>query len=269
MSSRYRHQQTDHSSSRVKQKENLASFIVPIAVILTMAGIFYLIFFSSLFKIINIEVLGNKYVDASIIQNTITQQQNSVRFWILPQSNILAFDELKATSNLIHPRIEQIEIEKSLPNTLRIVVAEKIGTAKYSWQGRWYEIDDSCVVIGEVGGPDTDSLIVSDSGRVAAPGLGSSVCEIESLIFVKSIDANIPQGFDIEIMRYDFGTINNYAIDAYTSDGWYLKFSTELSIQEQVDKLRLFMLAKSSDAKWKNELTYIDLRFGDSRVYYR
>lgn len=270
MSSRYRHQSPDNASVARNSKEQLVSFGAPIMAVAIIGLTFYVIFYSSLFEISNIEVYGNTYVDAGLIEAGINKQKEEVRFWILPQHNILAFDEVSAKHQLAHPRINELTINRSLPNTLRISLIEKNSVAEWEWQGRWFEIDDQCIIIGEVGGPTADGLRLRNSKSIDMPSLGTVVCDGDTLNFVKTIDANIPQGHGLEIESFDMANASEYFIDAKTNEGWVVRVGTQTTVAEQMQKLDMFLVSKeNNDSDWRKQLTYIDLRFGNSRIYYR
>lgn len=270
MSSRYRHQSPDNASVARNGKEQLASFGAPIMAVVIISTSFYAVLYSSLFEINNIDVEGNTYVDAGLIEAGINKQKEEVRFWVLPQSNILAFDEVAAKAKLAHPRIDDLTIKRRLPNTLVVSLTEKNGVAEWEWQGRWFELDDQCIVIGEVGGPSSNGLALRNSKSIDMPSLGTNVCDTSILDLVKTIDANIPQGYGFGIESYDLANSAEYFIDAKTNEGWYARVSTQITIAEQMDKLNAFLISKGiENSDWRKQLTYIDLRFGNSRIYYR
>lgn len=270
MSNRYRHQTRDIADVKRGGREQIASFGAPILAVVIIGSVFYTILYSSLFEINQVEVEGNTYVDAQLIEAGINAQKSELRFWILPQSNILAFDEVAAINKLSHPRIADITIKRKLPHTLVVSINEKAGVAEWEWQGRWFELDDECTIIGEVGGPTTGGLSLRNTQMIDIPVLGTKVCDQNTLELVKTIDANIPQGFNFEIRYYDIANLDEYYIDAETNEKWYMRLSTQLTIAEQMDKLNTFLVSKGmSSIDWSNDLTYIDLRYGNSRIYYR
>lgn len=261
------HQYSPESKNRDNQPK---AFFLPILTIGLIALFSYAIFWSNLFMIKNVEFTGNVLIDANLMRSQIDEQTQLNRFWFLSQKNILAFDEKLAISNLQQPRIASIKIKKKLPHTLHVDIVEKSATAIWNVQNNWYEIDNAGQIIGQIGGPETGSLVLFNSNSFGQVIDGSVVTNKDAIESVKTIDANLLRTIDLDVIKYDVGDYNNYTIIAKTKSGIDVKFNTQLSIVNQIKKLNEFLIQKSAaDESWKNGLSYIDLRFGNSRVYYK
>lgn len=249
---------------------NTRNWLAPLLTIGLIISSLYFLFASQFFTIENIVVESNNFVKSDLIKEKVEQRFDNKRFWFLSESNILAFNEAEAIKSISHPRISEVTIKKTLPDKLVVNISEKESTAIWQHQGRWFEIDADGIVISEIGGPDGNSIVLVDTNRVDPTPPGTKVIEPAAIEFAKTVTANIPRGLGFDLTQFDVANWSNYSVTVSTNESWDLRFSTELNISDQISKLRTFVIQKNqTDENWRNNLSYIDLRFGSSRIYYR
>ena len=243
--------------------------LMAIGIFILLICLFWLTFFSSIFKIKKIEINGLIRIAPTEIESSIWQQAKTRRYLIFPQNNLLAFSKKNIRNSLNDQyTFTEIIIKKHLPNTLILDIQEKSYAYIFCEAEKYYYADFDGHIINEI-----NPLEIK----------GKKYPLIENNGFGKIIDnkTNIDTGqlnFILDIFSDLKDNSYNLAIEKFIIDkelntvkiklinGPKIYFNTEEGITKQINKLLVI-----KEEKLKNDFDskeYIDLRYGD-RVYYR
>lgn len=237
-----------------------------------LAVVFIILILLSLpiFRVKNVLFEGNKYISDKTLERLtwqIIEQQKNI-FWFKQNIFLINTDELAQALN--HPRLASVQVTKEMPNSLKISVEEKNLFANYSHLGKWYEVDNEGIAIGERATPAADSIKIINSSRALPVRIGDELVSKEVLVYVQEFNDNISGINDVQVEVYDISSGSPYELLAQTKAGVVLKFGLQLSVDEQLAKLDKFAREqRATQPDWASALQYIDLRFSNSRIYYQ
>jgi len=136
----------------IKRDELSARLKVSCLVFLVLLiGLIYLMFFSSVFDIKTIQIIGLSRVSTTDVEKAAWGQSDQNRYWLLRQNNLLVFDKNNLSQTLINTyHFKEIKITKSLFHTLKINLVER--EYGYIWQenDKYYYIDKAGYLINEL-----------------------------------------------------------------------------------------------------------------------
>ena len=141
-------------------------------------------------------------------------------------------------------------------------------------RGYQYDLDLEGRIIGE-NGPVTDtqndnSIKITNSASIQETRVGDRVISNHVLETIRSIYTKLPSQLGITFQLFDINEIEQGKIAVRTNKGWTIYFSTVADTVSELNKLTAFMLEKDrTDPRWRDNLNYIDLRFGNTRIYYK
>lgn len=229
-----------------------------ILIVVVLIFLIYGLFFSSFFKIKNVDVKGANLVDGEKVKKV-------VMFALNEQSNIFLYDSnnIAEKINQNFPLISEVQIQKGIPDTIRILLIERkpvivwqAGTSKYLVDKDGYaylEADannskDLATLI------DSQNLPIKLSDKIASRNFIEFTLEIIEKFRPRS-------NLTIKEIRINDTTFDLYVV---TEDGFAVIFDTTRSAETQLDDLRRVMVHLNG-AKPKE---YIDLRI-EGWAYYK
>ncbi|MFA5954508.1 MAG: FtsQ-type POTRA domain-containing protein [Patescibacteria group bacterium] len=241
-----------------------------IVVFIIIAGIVYLLFGTRFFYINKINVQGTRYLEKQQIVDKVNALLQHRRWFIIPESNIFFTPVAQIQSDLTDIRLERISVTRSFPSTLNIQITEKQASAFWSSGNRWYELDKNGFIMSEVVKPSDNSVKITFANSLEPAEIGKQVIDPKLLEEALAIKANLP---DLPVTALDVFVIdpaNPYTISFRNKQGALIYFTTELSLQTQLQKLTIFNNDKNrTEAGWQDKIHYIDLRYGTTKVYYQ
>ena len=228
----------------------------------------WVLFYSPLFTINNIEINNGEGIDPAEIRRVAENQINSGLIIILPQKNLLLFDSKKLIESLEKKfSFDSISITRRLPHTLAIDYQGK----KYAfvWQegDSYYYADTQGNIITEANvlevGQKEYPLLENDSAnRISDRRITVNASYLD---FALRLYPLLKAQSDLDISRIVIDDeINTVKLKLMSGPEVY--FNTTGDAEKQVNK---FIIVKNEKLKTDfAKKTYIDVRFGDS-VYYR
>lgn len=233
----------------------------------------YILFWSPLFSIRDVQVRGNHAIPTEQITAAVETAKLEHRWFFIPQRTILAFEEKTLLKNVSDPRLESLLVARQPLGTLVVTVQEKPIAALWVSQQRLFQLDATGDIIAEISSVDPSAVggvRIENSADPALPSVGNNVLKSSTLSRIIDIQRFFPAALGFTIQKFDIAKLAEGDLMATTSRGWVIHFSNFNDIEEQVGKLESFVVQKqSSNKNWDAKLSYIDLRFGGSRVYYR
>ena len=231
-------------------------------------GIIYSLFFSGYFSISNISVEGENEELKEITFNSFKNRSEKKLLGVIPRTTIISsFGSLKEETLKNYPKIKNLFISSDLPDSMSI----KIETRSY--EGVWCSsgIRNSCFFYGSDGvifenAPNSTRgflLRFVKDRRSQGAKLGDKVLSEEDIAQIDLLYKALTSGIErpIHISVYD-----SVEIRAKFIEGWEAYFSRNKPIAESVENVASILEERVKNRR--NELEYIDARFGN-RLFYR
>lgn len=247
--------------------------------IITIFGWIYALFFSPLFVIENIFINDLKKINKTDILALVKEEMSQSQLGIFTKQNIFIFD-IRGFSKKFQKKyfVENLEINKNYPNTLKIKIVEKQPAvlALNNWQDFFTDKDGHIIEIQNhaelASSTDFKNHLSLHELRTLPIVFAASdkTLNIKDAIMPKQTFRDLifiqdeilkKNSLDIDYIAYDPGEILKIVIK--TQNGFEIYFDLE-NISKQMEKLNAFLLSKTFQEKGKPQ--YIDLRFGD-RIY--
>lgn len=232
---------------RIKRKKSILRnrFFWFVILFFVAAGIIsYFLFFSGIFQIKTITIIGEEKVSKEDIK------------LFIPSQNIffLNIQAIRAKIFNNFSQIAELEINRSLPDTLNVVVRERIGVAIWCNDMDCFVIDRKGIAF-ERALPELNLIKIFGDSKLLNEAMIPPILKIKA----KSEEA---LGIDLP----EATIISEERVDIKTSENWQIYFNLKGDLDWQMSELNL-VLEKQIPQDKRKLLEYIDLRF--SRVYYK
>ncbi len=260
--------------------------IVNLILLLGILGCFYFFIFSPFYDISEIIVSGNKIASTEDILEVATNYLAQNRAVILKNRNIFLLNEKQLTQKINELiLLDNLEINKRLPNTIRLTLTEKDAAVKWLTNNESYLIDSNGQIIKKyykIVTPDIfslstdpdrqippldDDILVSMLNLANQPvNLGDKVLNPQNMTFIKDLLNNMAvNGYKINKIEVP----NNFPqyLSLNINEGWLIHFSLNDTLAAQLARLNL-LIDKKINKSNLIRLEYIDLRLGES-IYYK
>lgn len=240
-----------------------------IILFLSVIGLGWLVFFSSIFKIKNIKISGLEMASALEIENLAWAQTTDRKFFIGQRSNLFLFSESDFMNALKQKYyFESVQLDKRLPSAIVINIKEKIPKAVWSEDGKAYYMDEQGMIISEIQAVPAGSnayLTVENRGGAKIAGRQADM-DKEKLDFIIKADEELKNkkflfAPDRFIIDQDVNTVKIVLVNAPM-----VFLNTKAQAADQINKL--IVLYKDELKSEFAKKSYIDLRYGDM-IYYR
>ncbi len=232
-----------------KVKRTFPKFLIAIFIILLIAGaLIYSLFYSSFFQIKNITITGTTLDD---FDQTGLKGQNIL---------FINISEIKSKILASHPEVNQVQIVRGLPDTLKIVI--KSNQALLIWQtnNQQYLINQKGVAFSELQG-QTDLPLVQDNKNLNIQ-LGQQVVTANFIEFIHELSNKFSDALGFKIVYFEINeTI--FQVEAMADQGWLVKFDSTRSVDDQLDALKKVLAEHKADIH-----EYADVRV-EGKVFYK
>ncbi len=247
-----------------KKKPLLESTLISVFFCAFIVLAFFYIFFVhySKFQLKEVVVSNEKYVTADALTD-FTAREVKNKIFLFENKSMFLVNEKKLNQEILSriPVIKSTEIKKKFPNILEINIEERNPFSIWCNEKNKNE----CYHIDKEGVAFQKATYVKDSFFIAVKkiddfSLGSKVFSQEEVKYFLEIKENIKR---INLTPYYFYVHSSQRLDLKLQEGWSIRFSfTDISYQLN----RLLIIIDQISKEQKDNLSYIDLRFGD-RVY--
>jgi len=261
--SKYRHKKSYRTLKKKHPLRFLKSkiFWILFLILIILGSLIYIFIFSELFKIKNVEISGNEKCPYAEISKIVSSNLGSIFLYKSEEVN----KELKEK----YPEINQVKIERKLPDSLIVKIKEREPVAficKPSLRseikifGEKSEID--CFYIDKEGivfeektenSLNLPVIIFNSSGFSFV--LGREIIDQDYLKKILEINSNLK---NLAISK--FYPVSKNKIKVQTKENWVAYFDPEEDVDWQVEKLNI-LLKEKFPLKERGNLEYIDLRF--------
>lgn len=217
-------------------------------IVILFLGLVYLFFFSPLFQIKNIEIVGSP-------SDEVRQKLDALK-----GTNIFSFHSKKLEQEIIakNQNYLAVKVYRGLPDTVRVKFQDREARIIWQTQGQRYLVDKDAILFQKTEGI-SDFPIVIDARNLDVE-IPSQIATANFVDFVKSAAAEINQS-NIVIQEFQINE-TTFQLEAVT-EGFKIIFNTLRPLSEQIDAFRT-VYEKSQDQIKE----YIDLRI-EGWVYYK
>jgi len=261
--------------------------IINIILLIGIIASLYFFIFSSFYDITNVEIKGNEVISSEDLFQIIETYLATNKFVIFKNRNIFLLNKKKLIRNIENEVIlEDITIEKILPNTLRIRIKEKLTALKWLNNNQEYLVDIYGQVIrrlykyktpvifqlnnkNEVQASDnnpTEYLSIIDQSNQNI-NLGDQVLTQEDIQFIQQLGQKVGDYSYLQPKNYLVPQIFPESLILELEGGGMIHFNLADSLESQL--LRLDLLIKEKISKDKLYLIeYIKLNLGE-KVFFK
>ncbi|XOB42301.1 MAG: cell division protein FtsQ/DivIB [Candidatus Nealsonbacteria bacterium] len=229
--------------------------------------VIYVLIFSQYFQIENITISGNEKTSKQSILEIIENRIKKSVLFIPTKSIFLAnITEIKKQALNTFPQILELEINKSFPKSLNIVVIERFGMAVFCQDIQKDEqLTEKCFLLDQKGIVFEPALNNAEFLRIKKPNLKTELKlgerGLEEDLFSKILKTfSVLQSLEIQTER--FLIVSDERINILTSQNWEIYFNPQKDLNWQLTKLEA-LLKEHIPLENRSELDYVELRFGD------
>lgn len=218
--------------------------------------IVYILFFSPLFKIRSLEVLGNREVGIGEIESKFNY------------SNLFLATESKIRNNLIKeiPKIKDLEISKNfIKRKVKLSIIERKEIGIVCKEEECFYIDNQGIIFEQA--PQTSGslvLLIKDYSQ-RAYYFGKKIFEENVINSILEIRESLDLEIDLRVLDFSILSFPIKDLKAMTNENWYIIFDLERNIKSQILALKVVLEEKIQE---RENLEYIDLRI-ENRIYYK
>lgn len=240
-----------YSAPKDQIKKPVPRFIKYLILILAiLAGLVYLLFFSSIFTVKNIVTEGSPN-DETL---TYLQQFKGKNIFMIQAKEIAYVVKEKNT------QFKTVDVTLGVPSTLRVIFAERIPVAVWQTNGKSYLLDENAIAFKQTDMLSKDLITVMDSKNIEViPPV--QIASSNFINFIKDVNSKIGQ-LDMKIVKFEIGE-TTFQVDAITDKNIKIIFDTTRSVSDQMDAAQKAYKEKKDEIK-----QYMDVRV-EGKVYYQ
>ncbi len=286
----YRVERQTRYKNPLKIKKGLFKFklfrIINLLLIAGILGCLYFFIFSNFYNINNVEVTGNEIISTEDVLDITNNYLAKNKLLLLKNKNIFLFNKSDLASDINEVVIlDNMVIEKILPNTIRINIQEKAVAFKWLTNQQTYLVDQQGIVIKryyklvtpkifqltqiepENDNKQNDNLLIIKNLANQDINLGDKIINAQDINFIFNLLKKLEKN-DYFVIK-ELSVPNNFPgyITITTLNDWQIHFNLADSADSQINRLNVLIRDKIKKENL-SALNYIDLRLGES-IYYK
>jgi cell division septal protein FtsQ len=260
MISRYR------KAHRIKRKKSILKsrfFWLTFLILIIFGAVFYLLIFSPFFQVKKIVISGEERISDGEIR-ILAERKLEKKVLFFPTKSIFLIN-LKNIKNEIlqgFPQIADIKINRDFPDTLSVIVVERLEVANFCQNDTCFLLDKEGVIFEE-SEPKAELIKIIDGQKEKMPKLGKQIIERDYLEKILKIKKYLFE--ELKLGTKEF-LVFNQRLNVKTDEDWEIYFDPGGDLNWQLTKLNLVLKEKIPSEKRK-DLEYIELRFGDLAAF--
>lgn len=243
-------------------------------ILLAFIGVItYSLFFSQFLAVTQVNINDTQKLSVSDVRETVESQISGKWLNFIPKNNILLISKNTVKRGILekYKYAESVEIKKSFPHGVDIVIRERRFSLVFCSNGECYVVDDKGVIFikadfekNELGENDLP-IIYDDSNKSIEIEQGFAPGYINYLLKIREKLKN-DLGVDLE---RDFHTpqIASGDIRIKTTEGWLIYMDKNIPADKEANALKIVLENKIYQNK-RSDLEYVDLRT-ENKVYYK
>jgi hypothetical protein len=245
-----------YSRTEVNKEPRFKGYLAIFLIVSLLSLLVYVLFFSNLFAVKNVEVLG--YQNPDKIKEAVMSQAGGG--WL--SNNIILFNKSELRETLAgDPLLSDIYIRKILPNKIVVEITESKPSLIWTTKGESFLIDERGAVLGKATSEklpqvfDSADILVKRGDKVASPTFIKFISEVWSG-FEPATGTKISK-----ILLFDLIT----DVHVLSASGWTVYLDASKDPKAQLDNLTKVLTEAKKSVK---TLEYIDLRL-DTKAFYK
>ena len=265
-----------HRQKRLKRHRRTRRGLLFFILIIVLAILFLYLIRLPAAKIEKIEIAGLKTLDKIALESFTRARLNGSYAMLIPRSSIIfaKTNSLEKELSAEFPQIETVTVEKKFPKGLRISVQERnfFGIFCPTSNNSEPELLPKCAFIDAQGHAyeeaprSSGSLLVKIYKDVSEIQLGAVVLDASLMREMQFLKDELKKKNGLEIVSYHFFSRVPREIRVETANGFKLWFDRTKNLSESFKVLKTVLEQEIKDRR--QELSYIDLRFGN-KVFYK
>lgn len=254
--------------------------------LITAVGIFYLVVFSPIFQIKEVEIGGNQKLAAKDLKDAINGQiERKITFFTSKSIFLINGADIKEIFFKKFPQIEELNLKRKLPDILfleikekqpfglwcRDYLLEKENTENSDQNQQSPQVLEKCFyfdksgVIFENAAVDINPIMkIKKSGDSGNFELGQKVIDENTLKSIAGIYKKLKEDLNIGIK--EFIIASDKKLTSKTFENWEIYFDLSGNIDFQITKLGALLKEKVLSGK-RGNFEYVDLMF--DKIYYK
>ncbi len=227
----------------------------------------YLLVFSSFFQIEEITITGNEKISKENLLNLIENKvQKTIMFFSTKSIFLANINEIQKTALNTFPQMLELEINKSFPKNLNVIVIERFGVAVFCQDIQKDEqLTEKCFLLDQKGIVFEPALNNVEFLRIKKPNLKTELKlgerGLEEDLFSKILKTfSVLQSLEIQTEK--FLIVSDERINILTAENWEIYLNPQKDLNWQLTKLEA-LLKEQVPLENRNQLDYVELRFGD------
>ena len=273
---RFNRKKNRNFSSRNSKKSTgnlIGRILYWLCLIIFIGSVFYVLFFSSWTKILEVSVSGTEYLNEKIIQESVWSQVEGKYLNLVEKNNYLLISEKKTADKIAENflKIKEIKIDKKFPNKLIVNLKERDTVFVFCRYEKCFVIDEEGMAFSQIDKNNLqqfgENILILQSEKGREVEIGDFVLDKDFSSYLLNIKKKLEEmKIKIEKETYTAQLISgNFQIK--TQEGWYIYFNKNVSLEKEIKMLESLFANQLKDVK-KEDLDYIDLR-SDKKVYYK
>lgn len=245
----------------------VSSFLFLVLFVASCVGAFYI----PALRVRDVAILDTKSIDAEAVERVVRDSLSGRKWFVLPRNNAFLFseEEMRETVHGAFPKIKKINITLSNFHSIEVAVEERIAYALWCGKNKAEEVPcvylDRSGVLYEQSAEYSGNAYVKWYGEVVGEGLGGVYLgEVSASLFPLVAELG-----DTDMHPQEVVVEKNGDVKVLFEGGFELLFTTKQKPEVLLSALKI---AKTSDAlkdKKLSDLLYLDMRFSESRLYYK
>ena len=253
---------------RVKKKKTIWKnrfFRLGIMIFIFFAILSYFLLFSEFFQVKQIIITGEEKVSSENIKSLIEKKlENKILFFHTKSLFLVDFKKIRKDILDSFPQIAKVEIKQGFPDSLDIIVIERLSLAVWCQADDCFLLDNEGVIFETISQEHNNYLTIKNLTLNQNPELGRKVIGREVLDQILKIEPILKE--ELKIPLQDISIISNERLNIRTFEGWEIYFNPKGDLNWQSTKLRA-VLSEEIPAEKRKNLEYIELRFGNFAPY--
>jgi len=239
------------------------AFKVTIITCIGSLGIFYLLYFSSVFSVTNVSVQGNNEISLGEIEEVVYQELGRWR----SKSLIWSLSSIREQLPVIFPKIKTLSLVRNFPHSLDVLIEERTPECCIANQNGSYSIlDQEGIIIDQKEEiPVGFWFLEIHQSLIAKPENTNRYLNLLSWGKIMTIKETIDKLSHEEIVK-KINIASGQRIIVSMEDECLIYFRQDMDIDNQLDKLEA-MIANQEIESFDG-IEYIDLGY-EHRAYYK
>jgi cell division septal protein FtsQ len=244
--------------------------------LISAGGVVYIFFFSGFFHVQTVTVLENEKVSEEQVRGALKEMLSERHWLVFPGRSLILLDtgQVGETLRKNVALIEDAEVARQLPQTLKIKVKEKQPVAVWQSGGKFYYLDREGLVLGEVDQiPEVNTLPVVIDQNHYPVDVNAKISNPAFLSALTVVAERLPAKLNVGAVQVvipplgeDVSPAAVQELRVKTSEGWEIYFDLRRPIETQMAVLLKIMNEEIGPDR--GNLHYIDLRVKD-KVFYQ